>query len=52
LKRMIRREQSRNPGFAEKVDQLNEQLKANQFSNIEWIGLSARWAELLIRKSE
>ena len=50
LKRMHRRELNRNPNFAEKVYELNEQLKANQFSNIEWIGLSARWAELLVRE--
>jgi len=30
-KRMHRRELNRNPNFAEKVYELNEQLKANQF---------------------
>jgi CRISPR-associated protein Csm1 len=52
LKRMIRREQSRNPDFAKKVEQLTNQLQQKQFSNIEWIGLSARWAELLLRKGK
>jgi CRISPR-associated protein Csm1 len=52
LKRMIRREQSRNQNFAKKVEEITSQLQQTQFSNIEWIGLSARWAELLLRNGE
>lgn len=52
LKRMIKREQGRNADFAKKVEQLTNQLYEKQFGNIEWIGLAARWAELLGRKSK
>jgi len=33
------------------VDELRERLKRDQFRSIEWIGLAARWAELITRKS-
>ena len=33
------------------VDELRERLKKDQFRSIEWIGLAARWAELITRKS-
>jgi hypothetical protein len=36
---------------SQSINQLNEQLKRDQFRSIEWIGLAARWAELRLRKS-
>jgi CRISPR-associated protein Csm1 len=35
----------------EEVNDLRERLKQDQFRSIEWIGLAARWAELITRKS-
>ena len=32
------------------VDDLRQRLKQDQFRSIEWIGLAARWAELITRK--
>lgn len=34
----------------EEVNDLRERLKRDQFRSIEWIGLAARWAELITRE--
>ena len=34
----------------ESIRDLRDQLKADDFRSIEWIGLAARWAELRLRK--
>lgn len=49
LKRMAGRERKRNPEVAQAVDELAERLHGEDFRAIEWIGLAARWAELLGR---
>jgi CRISPR-associated protein Csm1 len=36
----------------EEIKQLRDELSLENFKNIEWVGLAARWAELLERKSE
>jgi CRISPR-associated protein Csm1 len=46
LKRMAKRQKGR--GGAE-IEALAEQLKGENFRAIEWIGLAARWTELLMR---
>ncbi len=49
LKRMARRYEKSDPGAAEAVRDLAESLHGEDFRAIEWIGLAARWAELLGR---
>lgn len=49
LKRMARRYEKSDPEVARAVDELTEQLHGDGFRAIEWIGLAARWAELLGR---
>lgn len=49
LKRMARRYKDSDPDVAKAVDELAEHLHVDKFQAIEWIGLAARWAELLGR---
>ncbi|MCS7222137.1 MAG: type III-A CRISPR-associated protein Cas10/Csm1 [Anaerolineae bacterium] len=49
LKRMARRYEKDDPEVAKAVDGLAEHLHGENFRAIEWIGLAARWAELLGR---
>ncbi len=49
LKRMARRYEKENPEVSRAVDDLAERLHGEDFRAIEWIGLAARWAELLGR---
>ncbi|MEM1562866.1 MAG: type III-A CRISPR-associated protein Cas10/Csm1 [Candidatus Bathyarchaeia archaeon] len=49
LKRMARRYEKSNPDVARAIDELAERLHGDGFRAIEWIGLAARWAELLGR---
>ncbi len=49
LKRMARRYEKEAPEVAKTVDGLAERLHGEDFRAIEWIGLAARWAELLGR---
>ncbi|MGQ9716755.1 MAG: type III-A CRISPR-associated protein Cas10/Csm1 [Anaerolineae bacterium] len=50
LKRMARRYKDQ-PAIGESVDELAEGLHGDNFRAIEWIGLAARWAELLGRET-
>lgn len=50
LKRMARRLEKASPPSAREVDSLADRLHEDNFRAIEWIGLAARWAELLTRK--
>lgn len=34
---------------SEEIKELRDNLKQSNFNNIEWIGLAARWAELILR---
>ena len=52
LKRMARRLEKEQPEAASKVDELAEKLHGDNFRAIEWMGLAARWAELLGRERE
>jgi CRISPR-associated protein Csm1 len=52
LKRMAQRLEKERPEAARKVDELAEKLHGENFRAIEWIGLAARWAELLGRERE
>jgi len=52
LKRMARRLEKEQPEAASKVEKLAEKLHGENFRAIEWIGLAARWAELLGRERE
>jgi len=36
----------------EEIKQIRDNLSGENFKNIEWIGLAARWAELLVRKGQ
>jgi len=36
--------------YKEEVEKLRDQLKKDEFRSMEWIGLAARWAELISRK--
>lgn len=47
LKRMAKKEKGK---ARESIDQLADGLKGEQFRAIKWIGLAARWAELLTRE--
>ncbi len=49
LRRMARRYEKESPEIARAVDNLAELLHMENFGAIEWIGLAARWAELLGR---
>lgn len=49
LKRMAKRYEKTNPAMYAALDSLREQLRTDRFRAIEWIGLAARWAELLLR---
>ncbi len=48
LKRMAKRQKNRGD---REIDQLADQLKADNFRAIEWIGLAARWVDLLLRRA-
>ena len=50
LKRMVGR-YKRQPDIQDALLKLAERLHDQQFRDVEWIGLAARWAELLERKS-
>jgi len=48
LKRMAKRYKG-NPEIKQEIEALAEQLHDDYFRNVGWIGLAARWAELLTR---
>jgi CRISPR-associated protein Csm1 len=53
LKRMARRAKRRDDHeMGEQIEALAEQLHAEDFQSISWIGLAARWADLEIRNME
>jgi len=49
LKRMARRYEKEAPDASQAIDRLADSLHRDRFRAIEWIGLAARWAELLVR---
>ena len=49
LKRMARRHEKAAPDAAAEIEYLAQSLHGDRFRAIEWIGLAARWAELLVR---
>jgi CRISPR-associated protein Csm1 len=49
LKRMARRYEKEAPDASHAIGRLAESLHRDRFRAIEWIGLAARWAELLVR---
>jgi len=51
LKRMAERMKVRTPELSTKVDQLREELAANDYSEINQWGVVARWTQLLTRKT-
>ncbi len=52
LKRMARRLEKEQPKASKDVDKLADMLHKGNFRAIEWIGLAARWAELLGREEK
>ncbi len=50
LTRLARRIGRDNKTAGEQIMDIYDRLRLENFTNIEWIGLAARWAELLIRK--
>ncbi len=51
LKRMAKRYEKTNAAMYDALEALRERLRSDRFRAIEWIGLAARWAELLGRES-
>lgn len=51
LRRMAERYEKKNNTIYTALENLRKHLNTNEFHAIEWIGLAARWAELLERKS-
>jgi hypothetical protein len=52
LKRMARRTERRGDReMGEQIEALAEQLHDEDFQSISWIGLAARWADLLVRNA-
>ncbi|MEJ5310506.1 MAG: type III-A CRISPR-associated protein Cas10/Csm1 [Anaerolineae bacterium] len=51
LKRMAKQYEKKNAAMYDALEALHERLRTDRFRAIEWIGLAARWAELLGRES-
>lgn len=50
LSRLADRVEKKDAQAAAEVRAIREALRLEEFKNIEWIGLAARWAELLVRE--
>lgn len=51
LRRMAERYEEKNDSIYTDLEDLRKHLNTKEFHAIEWVGLAARWAELLERKS-